>query len=444
MHPRRSLAGIVRRTALVTLLGMPAIARAGGPVTEPAIAFDAASAVAANGPIPTTNALATCGSNTDSYLAELLHVFPTDAKVTKHWPEIEPGHLLLLSGTVTDSSLGSGDLPFDHPFGSDMNFDVMPDAPYAALNQFAADGTEVGPPEAQHVELEEGLLPHRADRPPGPPTGQAWEEMSETNRGNLLPGFVPQPDDHVALMGHWIIDCGHTSYETEIHPVTFLAVARTEGDATVARVFFNPYYVTQLYSPDPSVPGRVEDRSRFTDPAVQTFPSYLVSDVVRLLQQTKTHLGGGVLLDSEHESPPAWRVCAPLGTSGHRLRVEGHFALRLGVHLKLKRDRRAGCVTVTTTLGLDYVAQDPPLRLCALPWDWLNAQAAAEAGVPDLDIRARVESFLPPSVWPLVDNTPDATCADGLIGWMPRSFSHRVTDPDRVFPLIGTLSVAWR
>jgi len=97
MHPRRSLAGIVRRTALVTLLGMPAIARAGGPVTEPAIAFDAASAVAANGPIPTTNALATCGSNTDSYLAELLHVFPTDAKVTKHWPEIEPGHLLLLS-----------------------------------------------------------------------------------------------------------------------------------------------------------------------------------------------------------------------------------------------------------------------------------------------------------------------------------------------------------
>src|SRR5205807_1368897 len=113
MHPRRSLAGIVRRTALVTLLGMPAIARAGGPVTEPAIAFDAASAVAANGPIPTTNALATCGSNTDSYLAELLHVFPTDAKVTKHWPEIEPGHLLLLSGTVTDSSLGSGDLPFD-------------------------------------------------------------------------------------------------------------------------------------------------------------------------------------------------------------------------------------------------------------------------------------------------------------------------------------------
>src|SRR5204863_428448 len=113
--------------------------------------------------------------------------------------------------------------------------------------------------------------------------------------------------------------------ETEIHPVTFLAVARTEGDATVARVFFNPYHVTQVYSPDPAVPGRVEDRSRFADPAVKTFPSYLVDDVVRLLQQTKDHLGAG-----------------------------------------------------------------------------------------------------------------------GLIGWLPRSLRHRVTDPTRVFPLIGTLSVAWR
>ena len=444
MHPPRSLAGIIRRTVLATLLGTPTIATALGPVIAPGIAFETESAVAANGPIPTANALATCGSNTDSYLAELLHVFPSDAKVTKHWPDIVPGKVFRLSGTVTDSSLGSGDLPFDHPFGSDLNFDVAPDAPYAALKQFAADGTEAGAPETQHVELEEGLVPHRADRAAGPLTGQPWYEMSAANRGNLLDGFVPQPGDRVALMGHWIIDCGHTDYETEIHPVTFLAVARTEGDATVARVFFNPYHVTQVYSPDPAVPGRVEDRSRFADPAVKTFPSYLVDDVVRLLQQTKDHLGGGVLLDAEHESPPPWRVCAPLGTSGHRLRVEGHCALRRGVNLTFARDRRAGCITVTTTLGLDYVAQDPPLRVCTLPWDWLNEQAAGEAGVPGLDIRARIESFLPSSVWPLVDNTPDATCADGLVGWLPRSLRRRVTDPTRVFPLIGTLSVAWR
>src|SRR5256885_11732570 len=35
-------------------------------------------------------------SNTASYLAELLDVFPTEAKVTKHWPDIVPGRLFVL------------------------------------------------------------------------------------------------------------------------------------------------------------------------------------------------------------------------------------------------------------------------------------------------------------------------------------------------------------
>src|SRR5206468_10932353 len=131
-------------------------------------------------------------------------------------------------------------------------------------------------PEAQHVELEEGSLPHTADRPVGPATGQPWYELSEANRGDLVEGFVPQAGDRVALMGHWIIDCGHTDYETEIHPLTFMAVTRTDGDATVARVFFNPYHATQVYSPDPAVPWRVEDLSRFDDPAVKSIPSLLV------------------------------------------------------------------------------------------------------------------------------------------------------------------------
>src|SRR5438874_2312500 len=137
---------------LVGVLGTASLALAGGPVVEPGLAFVADDAIAANGPIPAANAEQTCGSNTESYIAELLHVFPTDAKVTKHWPDIVPGKVFALSGTVTDSSLGSGDLPFDHPFGSDLNFDVAPDAPYAALKQFAADGTEAGAPDTQHVE----------------------------------------------------------------------------------------------------------------------------------------------------------------------------------------------------------------------------------------------------------------------------------------------------
>jgi hypothetical protein len=432
------------RLLLVAVLLRASAAVAGGPVVEPGVAFVAEAAVARNGPIPVANAEQTCGSNTASYLAELLDVFPTDAKVTKHWPDIVPGKVFVLSGTVVRSSLGTGDLPFDHPFGSDLNFDVDPDAPFAALNQFAADGEETGVPDAQHVELEEGSLPHTADRPLGPATGQPWYELSDANRGYLVEGFLPRAGDRLALMGHWIIDCGHTDYETEIHPLTFMAVAHAEGDRTVGWMFYNPYHVTQVYSPDIAIAGHVDDAGRFADPLVKTFPSYLVDDVLRLLNGTKDHLGGAVLLEAEHASPPPWRVCAPLGTSGRHLRVEYHFALRPGVNLRLTRDGPAGCITVTATLGPRYVPQNVSLRPCALPWDWLNQQAANEAGVPDLDIQEKIKSFLPMSVWPLVDNTPDSACGDALVGSVPAGRRRQIVrDESQPFPLAGTISLSW-
>lgn len=420
-------------------------AASGGPVTEPGVSFVTTAALAANRTIPLPSALQTCGSNTASYLAELLNVFPTDAKVTKHWPDIVPGRVFMLSGSVIDSSLGTGDLPFDHPFGSDLNFDVDPDAPYAALNMFAVDSGETGVPEAQHVELEEGQLPHTADRPTGA-AGQPWFDLSEANRGHLIDGFVPRPGDRVALMGHWIIDCGHTDYETEIHPLTFMAVARTEGTATVAWTFYNPYHVTQVYSPDFSVAGHVSDVTRFAAPTVKTFPSYLVDDVLRLVGGAKDHLGGAVLLEAETVSPAPWRVCAPAGTSGRKLRVQYHYVARPGVRLRFARDNRAGCVTVRATLGPTYVPFEPPLRACSLPWDWLNAQAAGEAGVPDLNIQDKIKSFLPPQFWPLVDNTPDSACGDGFVASLPGpSGSHRhARDASQAFPFAAQISVAWQ
>src|SRR5947207_11930389 len=122
---------MTKRTLAIALL-LDSIARvshaiAAGPVVEPGVAFVAGDAVDHNGPIPVAYAAATCGSNTASYLAELLDVFPTNAKVTKHWPDIVPDKVFVLSGTVEQSSLGTGDLPFDHPFGSDLNFDVLSD-----------------------------------------------------------------------------------------------------------------------------------------------------------------------------------------------------------------------------------------------------------------------------------------------------------------------------
>src|SRR5436309_2956466 len=64
MHPPRSLAGVVRRTVLATLLGTPTIATALGPAIAPAIAFATESAGAAKGPIPPANAGTRCPPRT--------------------------------------------------------------------------------------------------------------------------------------------------------------------------------------------------------------------------------------------------------------------------------------------------------------------------------------------------------------------------------------------
>src|SRR5205085_10378260 len=87
-HARVSMTN--RLLPLALLIGSIAplpLAIAGGPVVEPGVAFVTEDAVDHNAAIPIAYAAATCGSNTASYLAELLTVFPTNAKVTKHWPD---------------------------------------------------------------------------------------------------------------------------------------------------------------------------------------------------------------------------------------------------------------------------------------------------------------------------------------------------------------------
>jgi len=252
------------------------------------------------------------------------------------------------------------------------------------------------------------------------------------NREHLLDAFVPRAGDRIALMGHWIIDCGHTDYETEIHPLTFLITAHTDGDATVAWAFYNPYHVTQVYSPTSRSPAA------WTTDAIRSSRREDVPLVPGrrhrpLLLGQKDHLGGAVLLEAEHTSPPPWRVCAPLGTSGRHLRVKYHFTVRPGVTLKLERDRAAGCVTVTATLGSRYVPQDASLRPCTLPWDWLNGRRPARRACPISTSRTRSSRFSRCRCGPLVDNTPDSACGDAFVASVRDGRHHVVRDPSQPF-----------
>src|ERR1051326_2830459 len=104
---------MTKRTLAIAVL-LDSIARAphamaAGPVVEPGVAFVTGAAVDHNRPIPAAYAAETCGSNSASYLAELLDVFPTNAKVTKHWPDIVPDKVFVLSRAVEAAARGSRD-----------------------------------------------------------------------------------------------------------------------------------------------------------------------------------------------------------------------------------------------------------------------------------------------------------------------------------------------
>jgi len=170
-------------------------------------------------------------------------------------------------GWLLDKQYSGADFPFDHPFGFDWEFMLAVDRGYSSLlargNQFPEDGDEVlirerdleipivegkdGAASLLGVEIDGGLVPTAF-------TGAVTER------------------DRMAVLGRWIVDCGHAvkipaphggvdTYRAEIHPPLFMAAAKVttasilSGNPTgpeVTRVLFTsrPYLVSQRYTTD--------------------------------------------------------------------------------------------------------------------------------------------------------------------------------------------------
>lgn len=383
---------------------------------QPVLSFDDEAAIAANGAYPPAEPKPVCGADDRRFLAELTQGSPLQYKVPLRLADIKASPSeVMVSGVARDVSLGGGDFPFDHTFGSDFNMDVVLDAPYtdAAQRRGVVEGD-------LHVELSEGQFPH-VERPPGPASGQEWEEMSEQSRQGLVTRFVPDDGARVLVMGNWIVDCGHTNFQTELHPITFIANARVAGEKTVVNAFYNPYRETQLYHLDPTRALAFDDASRFDPPGAGSFPAQLIQNVIRIQDlgpvpyQSIDHLESWAMLEPNQTSPVAWRVCAPGGSSGARLVVKYHWITRPGVRIDVTPETASSCAVVRTTLDTATIAPPAP-RVCVAPWDFLNEVAAEEAGIPDLDLQAQIGAFVQPQFKSRLDPDPILNCYDPLDG----------------------------
>lgn len=408
------------------------------------LAFDDA-AIAANGDYPAASPKTVCGADDRRFVAELVQDSPLNYKVPKRLADIKTSpSAIMIAGVATSVSVGSGDFPFDHTFGSDFNMDVALDAPYASAAQL--NGDVEGP---VHVELAAGQLPHEPGAP-GPATGQEWNDMSARARQGIVARFLPEQGDRVLVLGNWIVDCGHLNFETELHPLTFMAHAHVADGKTRVDAFYNPYRETQLYHPDPAKTLAFDDAARLTDPATQPFPGELIASVIRIQDiapepyRSIDHLESWAMLEANRTSPVEWRVCAPAGSSGTRLDVRYHWITRPGVEITVTPDDAASCATVRTGLGSATIVPPTP-RVCVTPWAFLDEVAGAEAGISDLDLQAELGKFVAPQFKGRLDADPILNCYDPLFGPLLETEptgQHIEVKDDILLPFYGTISVA--
>jgi hypothetical protein len=454
-------------------------------INEPILGFNDSEAIAANGPfpgdgtVPETTPAQVCGSDTRAYLTELIDTPPEYVTVIDHWADIIAGKEMMVSGIVHDVGLGGIDLPFDHPFSGDVNFEVELDPPYAGLAKLlgtAGNDPDVASAAWLHVEIERGQLLHDpAAVIHGPATGEPWDILltappqSTLNADaytGLQPDYIPANGDRIVLMGRWIIDCGHTDFHAELHPLTFMAFGHAVGNKTVVHAIANPYRVTQRYTVALGGAGANQvNTSRLGMP----FALFLENEVLRFVISQRDHLEAPVLLEATRPQPVDWQVCTPPGTSGSTLQIVASFVKRHRVRVRVRRIRDAEggshCVRVVTRARRSYTPQDPPQRQCDLPWDWLNVQAADQGGFgAGFDLRPFIKDAIQQETAGVlsqelidaaiarVDNTLTSVCFDPLAGplpdpqpaRLPRTWRRVRIRADQPFPFYGTIELSWR
>lgn len=410
--------------------------------------LDNASVLQRNGAVPAMSAKAICGSDTKAFISELTTTPITQAKVMQEWADIIPGgRQLAISGIVQTNHLGPTDLPMTHESGDDLSMNVLLDSIFRPYSRQLGTAAGDEPSGTFHVEIASGYIPHVV-RKPSPATGQTWAQMADFNLKGFQPGFDrPAIGDRALVQGRYIIDCGHTNYGTELHAISFLAWSHVSGNTTTVHAYYNPFRDTGYYNPDLSILGDTGDTTRMKDPATKPFPPYLVDEVLRLLAGDTPYLRSYGLIDAEQVSPKDWTVCAPVGTSGHRLEYDYDFVTRSGVTITATPDVTTGCVRMHTVIGAGYTPANLDVRQCVLPWAYLDKIAAGALGDKNIDIKKLIVDQVGSQNASKFDANPRAGCIDAVAGPTidPNPGGTTVTvDDDQPIPFYGVVTVSWK
>jgi hypothetical protein len=388
------------------------------------LSFDQIQAARANEPVATADPNFACGGS-EAFGQELVRLAnPALAKVRSEWGDVVPGKQVFITGVASDAELFGADLQFSHPFGGDFTFNThLADRFLGLAQEVGTAGGNPAGPGSIHTEIERGLIPHSG--------------LGD----DFLEGFLPVDGDRVAAYGRWIIDCGHGDFHTEVHPPTFISFAHPEGNVTVSHAFYNPYRVTELYSPNANYSNNITDNVRFTDESTKALPQYFVSELIRIVTGEHPQIIAHQLLTTPDVPSVTWFVCAP-GTKpdGGKLNASYAFTTRPGVKLTATPDDGIGCVRFNATLGSTYTPFVPLRKDCEFPWQEFNPQLEEALGDPNINILKIIEGKVPASSLPAVNRPVIFDCYDPLVVPPP---GPGVVSADQPYPFYGEAKVSW-
>ena len=222
----------------------------------------------------------------------------------------------------------------------------------------------------------------------GPAQGEPWQLLPSEQTFPLTPtldtrahehvqeAYVPKVGERIAARGRWIVDCGHPDFHAEIHPLTFAAFGHKDGLKTVVHVISNPYRVTQLYG--------FGTKGVNSEPKGLPFPTGLEfeikSDVEAAIGGQKMPLELPVGLEGTKPSTTPFTACAPEGVTGNA-KIHKRFVQREAASVSIKAVEGETCVIAHAHVGKKYIALQPPVRTCELPWNLVNLEVAGGLGI---------------------------------------------------------------
>jgi hypothetical protein len=273
--------------------------------------------------------------------------------------------LVGFSGTVIEEpQISNKDVVFTHPFGTDWEFHIAPDQPYATLlapsngcTEFPPDGScansVVGEVDG---EVEDAVLHAHQQNFPLPTSALGVQGVLgfETDQGLVPPDYRARvhEGDRVAMFGRWITDCGHGDFHTEMHPPLLTTFARQVSGAsgqpvTFSEVISRPYLVSQKFEDERGVRHHLYNEL-LKAMAVPDCP--IISDII----DAALHESGGCTLDV-----CALGVCVPTYCLDPTLWFQVPCTTRFEAHPGFMPKPFAGKPTMS------YIIRPPVPRQCA-------------------------------------------------------------------------------